>query len=88
VLAGQSSEAGGEAWKVAFGDQIAQKVMPKLRGVTVDSKNGSQCLDKIAKVINEYCVDLRDDYKRAREAGEGQFIWCSAGYLEGGEATV
>jgi hypothetical protein len=88
VFAGQNRGGTGAAWKVAFGDQIAQKVMPKLRGVTVDSKDGSQCLDRIAKVVGEHCPDLRDDYKRAREAGEGQFIWCSAGYLEGGETTA
>jgi len=74
----------GDAWKSAFEDQLAQKVMPKLRGITVESGAGRRCLDLIDKVLDDYThtPELKKDFKRACEAGDGQFVWCSSSYLE------
>jgi hypothetical protein len=79
-----ASAASGDAWKSAFEDQLAQKVMPKLRGVTVESGDGRRCLDLISKVLDDYThtPELREDFKRACGAGDGQFVWCSSSYLE------
>jgi hypothetical protein len=80
-VAGAASE---DAWRSAFEDQLAQKVMPKLRGITVESGDGRRCLDLIGKVLDDYThtPELKEDFKRARAAGDGQFVWCSSSYLE------
>ena len=80
----------GEAWKLAFEDQLAQKVMPKLRGITVDSDGGRRCLEMIRQVLDTYTntAELKEDFKRACEAGDGQFLWCSSRYLEDKDSTT
>lgn len=42
-----------KAMKVAFEDQLVQKVMPKLRGIETRGKSKSDCLDKIEAQIKE-----------------------------------
>lgn len=67
--------------KIAFEDQIVQKVMPKLRGIE-DRSIGKTCLDRIRDLLETAELDtLIPDFQTAREQGYGQFIWSSAKYL-------
>ncbi len=70
-----------EAWQRALGDQVVQKIMPKLRGVETDTERGRACLDRVAEQLDRYTPELSDDFLKAREAGYGSFIWSSAEYL-------
>ena len=68
--------------RVAFEDQLVQKVMPKLRGIETRGKSKTECLDKIkAQLVNED-YSIIDDFDFACEYGYGQFMWNSAKYLE------
>jgi len=71
-----------EIWKEPFEDQIAQKVMPKLRGIETTSSIGRKCLDEIRIVLDSHATGLVKDFERARKAGEGAFLWNSADYLQ------
>ncbi|MCE9674058.1 AAA family ATPase [Myxococcus stipitatus] len=74
-------------WKTALEDQLAQKIMPKLRGIELDSQAGGECLDVISRVLEVHAPALRRDFERSRARSQGAFIWSSATYLEGeGEA--
>lgn len=71
--------------RTAFEDQLVMKVMPKLRGV--ETRRGiakTECLDKVAAVIEREAPGLRKDYQHACMAGDGYFLWSSAQYLENG----
>lgn len=71
-----------EAMKIAFEDQIVQKIMPKLRGIETRDKRGKRSLDEIeALLVNHEFTNLQEDFRIAREQGYGQFIWNSAKYL-------
>ena len=68
--------------KIAFEDQIVQKIMPKLRGIEVRNK-GKDSLERILSILRENGFNSLDkDYKSAMELGFGQFMWNSANYLE------
>jgi len=72
----------GKAMKVAFEDQLVQKVMPKLRGIETRGKSKSDCLDNIrAQLVNDDYT-IVEDFDLACEFGYGQFIWNSANYLK------
>lgn len=74
-----------KAMKVAFEDQLVQKVMPKLRGIETRGKSKSGCLDKIrTQLVNEEYTII-EDFDLACEFGYGQFIWNSANYLKDDE---
>ena len=73
-----------DAWKRALEDQIAQKIMPKLRGVETDTEAGRACLGGIREVLDDYAEELVDDFEQARKTSYGAFRWSSADYLEGG----
>lgn len=75
-----------EAMKVAFEDQIVQKIMPKLRGVETRGR-GKENLEKIEALLEDKGFErLKDDFEIACEQGYGQFIWSSAKYIEADEA--
>lgn len=76
----------GKAMKVAFEDQLVQKVMPKLRGIETRGKSKSDCLDKIRTQLVNDDYTIIDDFDLACEFGYGQFIWNSANYLKEDEA--
>ena len=81
-----NSELTGElkkAMRIAFEDQIVQKIMPKLRGIETRDKKGKSSLDKIEDLLvtNDF-TNLQEDFEIAREQGYGQFIWNSAKYLD------
>ncbi|MCD7826420.1 MAG: hypothetical protein LUH14_10760 [Clostridiaceae bacterium] len=68
--------------KIAFEDQIVQKIMPKLRGVETRGQ-GKKYLEEIEQLLeNNGFEQLKDDFKIACEQGYGQFIWSSAKYIE------
>lgn len=71
-----------KAMKVAFEDQLVQKVMPKLRGIETRGKSKSNCLDKIRTQLVNDDYTIIDDFDLACEFGYGQFIWNSANYLK------
>lgn len=71
--------------KVAFEDQIVQKIMPKLRGVETRG-HAKTYLDAIEALLEQEGFEsLKDDFKFACEQGYGQFIWSSAKYIEADE---
>ena len=76
-----------KAMKVAFEDQLVQKVMPKLRGIETRGKSRSDCLDKIRTQLVNGDYTIIDDFDLACEFGYGQFIWNSANYLKDDEAV-
>lgn len=71
-----------KAMKVAFEDQLVQKVMPKLRGIETRGKSKSDCLDKIRTQLVNRDYSIIEDFDLACEFGYGQFIWNSANYLK------
>jgi len=76
-----------KAMKVAFEDQLVQKVMPKLRGIETRGKSKSDCLDKIRTQLVNDDYTIIEDFDLACEFGYGQFIWNSANYLKDDEAV-
>jgi len=72
----------GKAMKIAFEDQLVQKVMPKLRGIETRGKSKSDCLDKIRAQLKDDDYTIIEDFDLACEFGYGQFIWNSANYLK------
>jgi 5-methylcytosine-specific restriction endonuclease McrBC GTP-binding regulatory subunit McrB len=64
-----------DAYKIAFADQVEQKVLPKLRGI--DLRESAEALDDVQDIL----VDLRDEdllnaFQRSREdESSGMFIW-------------
>jgi hypothetical protein len=78
-----------KAMKIAFEDQLVQKVMPKLRGIETRGKSKSECLDKIRTQLVNDDYSIIDDFDLAcGELGYGQFIWNSANYLNNDEESV
>ncbi len=75
-----------KAMKIAFEDQLVQKVMPKLRGIETRGKSKSDCLDKIRTQLVNDDYTIVEDFDLACEFGYGQFIWCSANYLKDDES--
>ena len=83
---GEMSTALREGMKIAFEDQIVQKIMPKLRGVETRGK-GKENLGRIETLLEDKGFErLKDDFEIACEQGYGQFIWSSAKYIEADEA--
>tara|TARA_R110001583_G_C5670595_1_gene410952 strand:+ start:13653 stop:16148 length:2496 start_codon:yes stop_codon:yes gene_type:complete len=76
-----------KAMKVAFEDQLVQKVMPKLRGIETRGKSKSDCLDKIRTQLVNDDYTIIEDFDLACEFGYGQFIWNSANYLKDDESV-
>lgn len=75
-----------KAMKIAFEDQLVQKVMPKLRGIeTRRGKARTHCLDKIKEQLANDGYSIIEDFDMACEFGYGQFIWNSANYLKNEE---
>lgn len=70
----------------AFQDQLVQKIMPKLRGIECRG-TGKKCLDTIAGIIGKKAGALHNDFRKAMEFGQGQFLWLSADYLNQSETN-
>lgn len=76
-----------KSMKVAFEDQLVQKVMPKLRGIETRGKSKSDCLDKVRTQLVNDDYTIIEDFDLACEFGYGQFIWNSANYLKDDESV-
>lgn len=77
----ENTQALQAAMKIAFEDQLVQKVMPKLRGIETRGTAKTECLDKIRDLLIRDGYNIIDDFEHACRFGYGQFIWCSANYL-------
>lgn len=77
-----------KAMKIAFEDQIVQKVMPKLRGIETRGKSKTDCLDKIKEQLVKGEYAIIDDFDIACEFGYGQFMWNSANYIKNFESEI
>jgi len=68
---------GGGTHKVAFADQIEQKVMPKLRGIDPQDQNAGETLDKICDLIEKLGdSELRAAFSNSRDdKSTGTFVW-------------
>jgi len=77
-----------KSMKIAFEDQLVQKVMPKLRGIETRGRGKSDCLDKIKSQLINDDYSIVEDFNLACEFGYGQFIWNSANYLKDDEPVV
>ncbi len=76
-----------KAMNTAFEDQIVQKIMPKLRGIETRGKSRELCLDRIKNLLDENGFkNLLEDFDNACRLGYGQFMWCTANYIDADEA--
>jgi len=64
--------------KIAFEDQLVQKIMPKLRGI----ETTSECIVKIREQLEQGGYAIVGDFDLACKFGYGQFMWNSANYLK------
>jgi hypothetical protein len=67
--------------KLAFEDQLVQKIMPKLRGIEVHGKE-KDALMSIKNILNQNDFAITEDFELSMENPYGQFIWNSANYLK------
>lgn len=70
-----------ESLDLSFEEALVYKVMPKLRGLELESDITFEALDKIKNLINDKVSGLIEDYNIAMSTPDGQFIWRSANYL-------
>lgn len=78
---GEMTEKLVKNMRIAFEDQIVQKIMPKLRGIEVIGSD-KKVLDKIRNILKDNKFNnLIDDFDFAMGHGYGQFIWNSAKYI-------
>ena len=71
-----------EAMFIALEDQVVLKVMPKLRGIETRGMARRNCLDPIAKIVDEKFPAVSEDFRAALENGSDSFMWRSAHYLK------
>jgi hypothetical protein len=74
------------SWKLAFEDQLAQKIMPKLRGIDGHSDSGRAALSTIRGVLEQVAPQLVKDFDEAERADDGVFAWRNAHFLEASSA--
>lgn len=78
---GEMTEKLVKNMRIAFEDQIVQKIMPKLRGLEVRGSD-KKVLDKIKNILEKNDFNnLIEDFDFAMEHGYDQFIWNSAKYI-------
>jgi len=67
----------GKTYKIAFADQVEQKLIPKLRGIDLLEEKSAMALDEIARIIDELEDDpLAEAYNEAKgDKSTGMFIW-------------
>jgi len=70
-----------EVTKLAFEEQLVQKIMPKLRGIEVYGQE-KEVLDNIYKLLHNEDFKITEDFEHAMKNPYGQFIWNSANYLK------
>lgn len=67
--------------KLAFEEQLVQKIMPKLRGIETHGKE-KDVLNSIRDILNQYDFKITEDFEFSMDNPYGQFIWNSANYLK------
>lgn len=67
--------------KLAFEEQLVQKIMPKLRGIEVHGKE-KDSLMSIKDILNQNEFAITEDFELSMDNPYGQFIWNSANYLK------
>ena len=67
--------------KLAFEEQLVQKVMPKLRGIETHGKE-REVLQNINSMLNQEEFKITEDFELSMSNPYGQFIWNSANYLK------
>ncbi len=75
-----------KALHFSFEDQLVQKVMPKLRGIETRGIGKERCLSPIKSLLDQNGFNIVADFERAMLMGHGQFMWCSADYLNDEES--
>ncbi len=72
-----------KAVKVAFEDQVVQRVMPKLRGLVNEGAGPvTACLNGIATEIASHARGLETDFRAALASSDRGFMWRQSEYLE------
>jgi hypothetical protein len=67
--------------KLAFEEQLVQKIMPKLRGIETHGKE-KESLMSIKDILNQSEFAITEDFELSMDNPYGQFIWNSANYLK------
>jgi len=67
--------------KLAFEEQLVQKIMPKLRGIELYGKE-KDSLMSIKDILNQNDFAITEDFELSMENPYSQFIWNSANYLK------
>lgn len=79
-----------KAMNIAFEDQLVQKIMPKLRGLEMNSDVQANAIESIRSEIENAGKNLGDeenmgrilkDFDNAKECNYGSFMWCTSDYL-------
>ncbi len=68
----------GERHKLAFADQVEQKIIPKIRGIDLSTDNSNECLSEIESIISELGdTELSNAFSTARSESSmvGTFQW-------------
>ncbi|QDG52059.1 hypothetical protein FIV42_15305 [Persicimonas caeni] len=86
IDAGVDEKEREKAMKLAFEDQVVQRIMPRLRGIETRGQSKTKCLEPIREVLTdpELSLHLENDFDIACSSGYGTFVWNSAKYLEEG----
>ena len=71
-----------DSWIPAFEDQVAQRLMPKARGVDMESEGGKLCRDRLRDVLEEHAPGLLEDFEEASTSASGTFVWRGSSYLK------
>jgi len=67
--------------KLAFEEQLVQKIMPKLRGIETHGKE-KDVLSSIRDILQKDNFKITEDFELSMDNPYGQFIWNSANYLK------
>jgi len=67
--------------KLAFEEQLVQKIMPKLRGIEIHGKE-KEVLQDIKSMLVQEDFKIVEDFELSMDNPYGQFIWNSANYLK------
>ena len=70
-----------DALRLAFEDQVVQRIVPKLRGLELEGRT-EEILQDIGAEIAVHAPALEEDYKAAIAEGQRSFAWRQSLYLE------
>ena len=76
-MANYPSSSESEVFKIAFADQLEQKIIPKLRGIDLHESSTSLALEEISNILDQVGDDeLSETFQKARsDKSTGMFIW-------------